>query len=810
MKQTTETENSLLSINYWRQQLIERSVEAILIVLILMISYWSLTLITCHVDDPTFNKTVSNVEISNIGGLVGAQLSSLCFFLFGYTAYLLPILLLIKSIQLFHNRKNIEIKLWVILFSIIGLILIVISSCALAHQHFPADSILQACGISNNKSFASGGGIIGEAFGKLVFQFIPNQEATLCLIVIFGIGLTVFLKFSWLTLIDLVGKFTILLYEYFTKKVNQWWQHRAESKHFKQSLRAVDEQITDVVAPIVIDKIEQEKIRENLIKRQESLANYMNKQEQRPAVKVNQPTPTKIAEPSKRVLKEKQTPLFEDTGDPLPPFSLLDPAEKRQRSFSTESLDAMSRLLEIKLKEFGVDVTVVDVHPGPVITRFEVDLAAGLKVSRIANLAKDLARSLAVLSVRIVEVIPGKTTVGIEIPNEDRQIVHLSEVITSEAYDQQKSPVTLVLGQDIGGEPVIADLAKMPHLLVAGTTGSGKSVGVNAMILSILFKSTPEQAKLIMIDPKMLELSVYDGIPHLLCPVVTDMKEAANALRWCVAEMERRYKLMAAMGVRNLASYNRKIKDALDVGEGIEDPLYKKLNPEDEPPLLKALPTIVVIVDEFADLFMIVGKKIEELISRIAQKARAAGIHLILATQRPSVDVITGLIKANIPTRIAFQVSSKIDSRTILDQGGAEQLLGHGDMLYLPPGTGLPIRVHGAFVSDDEVHRVVEAWKQRGTPQYEEDILSGVEDSTNGLDALGNTTSSEDDDPLYDEAVRFVTESRRASISSVQRKLKIGYNRAARMIEAMEDAGVVSAMNSNGSREVLAPPPVRD
>jgi len=472
----------------------------------------------------------------------------------------------------------------------------------------------------------------------------------------------------------------------------------------------------------------------------------------------------------------------------------------------------MSRLLEIKLKEFGVEVIVESVHPGPVITRFEIQPAAGVKVSRISNLAKDLARSLAVISVRVVEVIPGKTTVGIEIPNEDRQIVRFSEVLSSAPYDDAKSPVTLALGHDIGGKPVIADLAKMPHLLVAGTTGSGKSVGVNAMILSILFKSTPEEARLIMIDPKMLELSIYEGIPHLLCPVVTDMKEAANALRWSVAEMERRYKLMAAMGVRNLAGFNRKVKEAEEAGTPLTDPLFRRESMDDQPPPLKSLPTIVVVVDEFADMMMIVGKKVEELIARIAQKARAAGIHLILATQRPSVDVITGLIKANIPTRMAFQVSSKIDSRTILDQGGAEQLLGHGDMLYLPPGTGLPIRVHGAFVSDEEVHRVVEAWKARGAPDYIEDILAGAEEAGSGFDGSSGEGSGEgsEEDPLYDEAVRFVTESRRASISAVQRKLKIGYNRAARMIEAMEMAGVVTSMNTNGSREVIAPPPMRD
>ena len=447
------------------------------------------------------------------------------------------------------------------------------------------------------------------------------------------------------------------------------------------------------------------------------------------------------------------------------------------------------------------------------ITRYEIQPAAGVKVSRIANLAKDLARSLAVTSVRVVEVIPGKTTVGIEIPNENRQIVRFSEVLSTPEYDDAKSPVTLALGHDIGGKPVITDLAKMPHLLVAGTTGSGKSVGVNAMILSILFKSGPEDAKMIMIDPKMLELSIYEGIPHLLCPVVTDMKEAANALRWSVAEMERRYKLMSKMGVRNLAGFNRKVKDAIEAGEPLSDPLYRRESMEDEAPLLKTLPTIVVVVDEFADMMMIVGKKVEELIARIAQKARAAGIHLILATQRPSVDVITGLIKANIPTRMAFQVSSKIDSRTIIDQGGAEQLLGHGDMLYMPPGTSLPIRVHGAFVSDDEVHRVVEAWKLRGAPDYNEDILAGSEEGGGGgFDGGSGGEGGEDSesDPLYDEAVNFVLESRRASISSVQRKLKIGYNRAARMIEAMEMAGVVTPMNTNGSREVIAPGQNRD
>ena len=633
------------------------------------------------------------------------------------------------------------------------------------------------------------------------------------LLAFFLFGLTVFTDLSWFKVMDLTGKITLDLIELIQSFFSRWWSARNERRQMVAQLREADDVVNDVAGSFS-DGRERAKVKERLLEREESLSKHMSERDKRPAPMIAPAAPPKPIEQSKRVLKEKQANLFVDPliEGSVPPLSLLDVAEKQQKQYSPESLEAMSRLLEIKLKEFGVEVIVESVHPGPVITRFEIQPAAGVKVSRISNLAKDLARSLAVISVRVVEVIPGKTTVGIEIPNEDRQIVRFSEVLSSAPYDDAKSPVTIALGHDIGGKPVIADLAKMPHLLVAGTTGSGKSVGVNAMILSILFKSTPEDARLIMIDPKMLELSIYEGIPHLLCPVVTDMKEAANALRWSVAEMERRYKLMAAMGVRNLAGFNRKVKEAEEAGAPLTDPLYRRESMEDEAPLLKKLPTIVVVVDEFADMMMIVGKKVEELIARIAQKARAAGIHLILATQRPSVDVITGLIKANIPTRMAFQVSSKIDSRTILDQGGAEQLLGHGDMLYLPPGTGLPIRVHGAFVSDEEVHRVVEAWKARGAPDYIEEILVGAEESGSGFDSGGDGGSGEDseEDPLYDEAVRFVTESRRASISAVQRKLKIGYNRAARMIEAMEMAGVVTSMNTNGSREVLAPPPTRD
>ena len=510
---------------------------------------------------------------------------------------------------------------------------------------------------------------------------------------------------------------------------------------------------------------------------------------------------------------QSQRPVLDDMPEPegeLPSLRLLTPPEPQQQNYTLEQLAEMAELLEVRLREYGVKAEVVDTWPGPVITRFEIRPAAGVKVSKISNLAKDLARSLMVKSVRVVEVIPGRPTVGIEIPNPHRAMIRLREVIDSDRYQQADSALTLALGQDIGGGPVVANLGKMPHLLVAGTTGSGKSVGVNAMLISMLLKATPEQLRLIMVDPKMLELSVYDGIPHLLAPVVTDMKEAANALRWCVAEMERRYKLMATMGVRNIAGFNAKLDEAKQAGAQVADPLWEPQPWEmhQSPPVLEKLPYIVVVIDEFADMFMIVGKKVEELIARLAQKARAAGIHLILATQRPSVDVVTGLIKANIPTRMAFQVSSRIDSRTILDQGGAENLLGHGDMLYLPAGSGLPTRVHGAFVDDDEVHRVVEDWKRRGEPEYIDEILSGgvSADALTGLEAEGSGDGDDaEQDALYDEAVQFVIDSRRASISAVQRRFKIGYNRAARLVEAMEMAGVVTSMGTNGSREVLAP-----
>ena len=519
-------------------------------------------------------------------------------------------------------------------------------------------------------------------------------------------------------------------------------------------------------------------------------------------------------EPSVRAEKERQVPLFEpaDSGE-LPPLSLLDDPPEHKAGYSKDSLEAMSRLVELKLRDFGIEVEVRSVSPGPVITRFELDPAPGVKVSQIANLSKDLARSLSVVSVRIVEVIPGKSFVGLEIPNESRQLVTLGEILKSRVYDDMASPLTLALGKDIGGNSVVADLARMPHLLIAGTTGSGKSVAINAMVLSILYKTDPEHVRMIMVDPKMLELSVYEGIPHLLAPVVTDMKEAANALRWCVAEMDRRYALMASLGVRNIGGYNRKVREAIDAGEPLKDPTFRppELFDEEKPieqPTLTPLPYIVVIIDELADMMMIVGKKVEELIARLAQKARASGIHMILATQRPSVDVITGLIKANVPTRIAFQVSARVDSRTILDQQGAENLLGHGDMLYLPPGTSLPVRVHGAFVADNEVHAVVRHLKKSAQPRYIDEILEGPSSPTPGLTGIDQPSADSADaeqDPLYDQAVQVVMETRKASISGVQRRLKIGYNRAARMVESMEAAGLVGPLQPNGTREILVP-----
>ncbi len=630
------------------------------------------------------------------------------------------------------------------------------------------------------------GGMLGALVVDLSTPVLAVLGTTLVLFATFLFGLTITAAISWLDFIDRVGATTLRLISGTAEKFDKWLEDRKQAVAAKQRL-ASRKKVLDI---------------------------HIEKEKKRVPPTIKTFSTNKAVEKSPRVEKERQGTLFATTSvRELPAIGLLDAwQETNDSGFSKESLEAMSKLLELKLKDFGIVIEVTAVNPGPVITRFEVQPAPGVKVSRITNLAKDLARSLAIVSVRVVEVIPGKTVIGIEIPNEKRETIQFSQVLSSPDFDLSTSPLSMALGHDIVGKPVIVDLGKMPHLLVAGTTGSGKSVGINAMILSLLFKSTPEHVRLIMIDPKMLELSVYDGIPHLLTPVITDMKDAANGLRWCVAEMERRYKLMSALGVRNLAGFNKKVEDAKKAGQPIIDPIWKAdptlLQDDQSAPELEALPSIVVIVDELADMMMVVGKKVEELIARIAQKARAAGIHLILATQRPSVDVLTGLIKANIPTRLSFMVQSKVDSRTILGEGGAEQLLGHGDMLFLPPGGGVPTRVHGAFVSDEEVHRVVADWKERGTPVYIESITRVSDESDGSGGSFGD--GDEESDALYDEAVQFVTETRKASISSVQRKLRIGYNRAARMIESMEAAGVVSEMGNNGSREVLAPPAPRD
>ena len=630
--------------------------------------------------------------------------------------------------------------------------------------------------------------LLVRPLGRASIKPLIPLGARLVLVTLFLLGLTVFADISWLRVVDWLGHKVIEGTRYAYRE-GLAWLDRARDR------RAREKQLEERKV-----QIEQHVARE--------------KKRAPPKIKPLKETPA----PSTKVEREKQKPLFDiPVSGEVPPLDLLDaPSEAGQRGYSADELGSLSRLLELKLKDFGVVAEVVAVYPGPVVTRFEIQPAAGVKVSRISNLAKDLARSLAVISVRVVEVIPGKSVVGIEIPNADRQTVNFKDVLASSTFEDSKSTLTLALGHDIAGAPVVADLGKMPHVLVAGTTGSGKSVGVNCMLVSLLYKATPADVRLILVDPKMLELSVYDGIPHLLTPVITDMKDAANGLRWCVAEMERRYKLMSLLGVRNLQGYNRKVLDAEKEGAPLLDPMWKPdpvlelTEEEQEHPTLEKLPSIVVVIDEFADMMMIVGKKVEELIARIAQKARAAGIHLVLATQRPSVDVITGLIKANIPSRIAFSVSSRVDSRTILDQGGADQLLGYGDMLYLPAGSSVPVRVHGAFCSDDEVHRVVADWKRRGDPQYLGGLLDEGGQTPVTAHEIQSAASDDEDgeaDALYDEAVDYVCRSRRASISSVQRKLRIGYNRAARLIETMEAAGVVSEMGTNGQREVLAPAP---
>ncbi len=724
-------------------------------------------------DDPGFSFTGGGSEVHNLIGRGGAWFADALFFLFGGPAFLFPAMLGAVCWLLVRQRvRGAErVSRFNTVVRVGGFVLMLVSACALATLHWSAGDLRH-----------SAGGVLGNLLGRSLLGNFNFLGATLLLLSACMTGISLAFGVSWFEIMDRLGA--------------AFWQGIDWIKARRVAQRDAAEGDVRRQARKEVVEVEQKKA------------------VTRAKPRIELPAPA--SERSERVEKERQVPLFEAKAGELPPLQLLDDPPPHEVAYSPEALEAMSRLVEIKLKEFGVEVEVVAVLPGPVVTRYEMRPAPGVKVSQISGLAKDLARALSAISVRVVEVIPGKSVMGLEIPNERREMVTLGEIIKSKAYDDIASPLAIALGKDIGGLPVVADLQRMPHLLIAGTTGSGKSVGINAMVLSLLYKSTAEHVRLIMIDPKMLELSVYEGIPHLLAPVVTDMKHAANALRWCVAEMERRYQLMAAMGVRNISGFNKKVRDANDAGKPIKDPVMIQRASNDpsidqsQIPDLVPLPYIVVIIDELADLMMIVGKKVEELIARLAQKARASGIHLVLATQRPSVDVITGLIKANIPTRIAFQVSAKVDSRTILDQGGAESLLGHGDMLYLPPGTSMPTRVHGAFVSDPEVHRVVEALRKSAPPTYIDEVLSGPSTPIPGLageEGEGGDGGDPEQDTLYDEAVKIVINERKPSISYVQRRLKIGYNRAARLIEAMEMAGLVGPLQSNGGREILVPAP---
>jgi S-DNA-T family DNA segregation ATPase FtsK/SpoIIIE len=730
--------------------------------------YLLIALLTYHPGDPGWSYSGPTGEVRNTGGVAGAWFADIALYLFGYMAFLFPVLIAYGGWLATRRTLPDGGVDWPHLgLRLVGFVVTMAAGSSLARLHFEHPTLAMPL---------NAGGVLGDVIGGALVGAFSFFGATLFLLALFLTGVTLATGLSWLNLMEQTGRRTLELLA--------WLRGRLEL--LRESLAGRRAR----------------RDREKVTKAESK------KRSKRKPTRI-EPVVKKI-EPSERVEREKQVPLFKGDGDALPPLALLDGPPPSQGGYTAETLEAMSRQVELKLRDFGIEVEVDAVHPGPVITRFELSLAAGTKVSRITNLAKDLARALSVISVRIVEVIPGKPVIGLEIPNEHRETVVLSEILNSKTFDKAGGPLTLALGKDISGNPFVAELSKMPHLLVAGTTGSGKSVALNALILSLLYKQSPEHVRLIMIDPKMLELSVYDGIGHLLAPVVTDMKEAGNALRWCVAEMERRYRLMASLGVRNIAGYNRKVKEAAAKGQPLPDPLF---NPpeytDEEPPDFESLPYVVVVVDEFADMMMIVGKKVEELIARLAQKARAAGIHLILATQRPSVDVITGLIKANIPSRIAFQVSSRVDSRTILDQQGAEQLLGQGDMLYLPPGSGIPHRVHGAFVADDEVHKVVRHLRTLGEPVYVDSITDGSVEVPGlpGESGAGGNGADAESDPLYDEAVAIVAKSRRASVSGIQRRLKVGYNRAARMVEAMEQAGVVGPLEANGQREVLVPPP---
>ncbi len=748
--------------------------EAVFMVLVAIAVLLFLALASYKQSDPGWSHTGMGLGAKNLGGVVGAWFADVLFLLIGYLAFLAPFMIGYSGwLVLKGDRETGQLDFSTLGVRWLGFFITLIAGCGIAALYFNASGLPMEAG-----------GVLGDAIGGLFVNAFNSVGTSLILIAMFLAGFTLFTHISWVVVLDTVGGFVLGLYEGGHAAVVNWFDTR----------------------------------KGRVAREQRELSVSKEKARQTKRIKPKPKIEPRISAPEKseRKIRESQILLFKpakgSSNTELPPISLLDEPPVRTTGYSEEALNAMSRQVELKLLDFNIQAEVVEVHPGPVVTRYELMLAPGTKASKITGLSRDLARALAVISVRVVEVIPGKSTIGVEIPNEKRELVTLSEIIASKEFDSSSSPLTLALGKTISGDAIVTDIAKMPHLLVAGTTGSGKSVAVNAMLISMLYKATPKEVRLILIDPKMLELNVYEGIPHLLTPVVTDMKDAANALRWSVAEMERRYKLMSLLGVRSVAGYNKKVKDALDKGEPLLDPAWepKGLDENEAAPELEELPLIVITVDEFADMMMTVGKKVEELIARLAQKARAAGIHLILATQRPSVDVITGLIKANIPTRMAFQVSSRVDSRTILDQIGAEQLLGHGDMLYLPPGTSLSERVHGAFIDDHEVHQVVEYLKQQGEPNYIEDVIKEPEAGSPDIPGLGGGSSKDEMDPLYDEAVAIVTQSGKASISYVQRRLRVGYNRAACMIEEMESAGVVSGVQSNGTREVLAPPPPED
>jgi DNA segregation ATPase FtsK/SpoIIIE, S-DNA-T family len=722
--------------------------------------YLALVLFTYQRTDPGWSHSPGDaVTIHNAGGRVGAWVADVLLHLFGLSAYWWVVLFAVSVWWGFHRIENLaegDRRSYAVAIS--GFAVVLIASCGIeAIRLYTLKAALPQ----------APGGILGAVVGGSMAQALGYTGATLVLLLLLAAGLSLFSGVSWLTVIERVGGLSETAYFFLQRK----WQERQDRRAGEKAVIERDE-----VVEVSKKKLE---IHEPL-------------RIEPPAVEIPK---------SARVEREKQVPLFENLPDSLlPPLALLDEPEPAHEMLSTDTLEFTSRLIEKKLLDFGVEVKVVAAYPGPVITRYELEPAVGVKGSQIINLVRDLARALSVVSIRVIETIPGKSLMGLEIPNPTRQIVRLSEILSSQVYADMSSPLTLALGKDIAGNPVVADLQRMPHLLIAGTTGSGKSVGINAMLLSLVYKAPPSQVRLILIDPKMLELSIYEGIPHLLAPVVTDMRQSTNALNWCVAEMDRRYKLMNAMGVRNMGGFNQKVREAAKAKKPLPNPLSS--TPESPEPLHE-MSLIVVVIDELADLMMVVGKKFEELVARLAQKARAAGIHLVLCTQRPSVDVITGLIKANIPTRIAFQVSARVDSRTILDQMGAEALLGQGDMLYLPPGSGFPQRVHGAFVADHEVHKVVDHLKKLARPQYVESVLEGPAPEEAGEGGLeGGDAES---DPLYDQAVAIVLKTRRASISLVQRHLRIGYNRAARLIEQMERAGLVSAMQSNGNRDILVP-----